>query len=305
MIALARRFQFVSEVYDGGFPAISCDGLVAGASLDLTHWQGNHTPVQYKADTSTEIALNFALSPEAFEDWADAVVVNNHFDTDGVLAAWVVLDPEIAAPCRELLVAAAEAGDFDEWPALDSGLWLDAAIRALAAGADDDEQAYAQVLPQLPELVRRVEERRDLWGKEWDDLQAAVVALEGGRVRAERRGVIGIMTHASGQPEVPGPLLARRFLPGARRYLLVFEREGGQFDYRYERPHYAWADTVVRPVLAEPDAAALAELLGPKWTDSGLPGMTGIVRTRRPTKEAPDALLLRLLEGDARASAKV
>jgi hypothetical protein len=91
MIALARRFQFVEESYKGNVPAISCDGLVPGASLDLTHWQGNRTPSQYKADTSTEIALNFVAAPESGERWADAVVVNNHFDTDGVLAAWVVL----------------------------------------------------------------------------------------------------------------------------------------------------------------------------------------------------------------------
>jgi hypothetical protein len=299
MITVARRFQFVSEVYDGGFPAISCDGLVPGAALDLTHWQGNHTPVQYKADTSTEIALNFVSSPEAFDDWADAVVVNNHFDTDGILAAWVLLEPERATACRDLLVAAAEAGDFDEWPALERGIWLDAAIRALGSAADHDEGAYATVFPQLPDLVRRIDERRDLWGQEWGDLQAAVAALDSGRLRAQARNGIGILFHPSGQDEVPGPLLARRFLPGARRYLLVFERVTGQFDYRYERPHYAWAETVVRPVVPEPDAGALAEALGPEWTDAGLPGMTGVVRTRIPLNEPPESVIQRLVEFDS------
>ena len=61
-------------------------------------------------------------------------MVNNHFDTDGLLSIWVLLDPERALACRDLLVAAAEAGDFDEWPTLDRGLWLDAAIRALGSG---------------------------------------------------------------------------------------------------------------------------------------------------------------------------
>jgi hypothetical protein len=298
MMALARRFQFVAESYEGDRPAISCDGLVPGASLDLTHWQGNRTPPQYKADTSTEIALNFASSPEASELWSDAMVVNNHFDTDGILSIWVLLDPELAAASRDLLVAAAEAGDFDEWPALERGLWLDAAIRALGAAAADDEEAYARALPQLPELVRRLDERRDLWGQEWDDLQASVAALQSGRLRAERRDTIGILIHSGGQSEAPGPLLARRFLPGARRYLLVFERKGDQFDYRYERPRYAWADTVVRPILPEPDAGALADALGPEWTDAGLPGMTGIVRTRRPSNEPPDALTERLVQLD-------
>jgi hypothetical protein len=298
MIALARRFQFVDDSYRSELPAISCDGLVPGAALDLTHWQGNHTPSQYKADTSTEIALNFAFAPEASELWAEAVVVNNHFDTDGILSVWVLLEPERAAECRELLVAAAEAGDFDEWPALDRGLWLDASIRAIGSMAADDEAAYKTALPQLPELVRHVDERRDLWGKECDDLQKSVEALQSGRLQAQRLDAIGIMIHAIGQPEVPGPLLARRFLPNTRRYLLAFERERGKFDYRYERPRYAWADTVVRPVLPPPDAAALACLLGPEWTDAGLPGMTGIVRTRIPLNEPPDALGTRLMRLD-------
>jgi hypothetical protein len=117
-----RRFEFVEDAYDGRVPAISCDGLVSGAALDLTHWQGNRTPEKYKADTSTEIALKFVDTPEAREQWANAVVVNNHFDTDGVLSVWTLLDPASAQAQRELLIAAAEAGDFDEWPEVEHGL---------------------------------------------------------------------------------------------------------------------------------------------------------------------------------------
>jgi hypothetical protein len=298
MTALDSRFQFVEDAYEAKIPAISCDGLVPGAALDLTHWQGNRTPSQYKADTSTEIALKFVGSPEAVDRWANAVVVNNHFDTDGLLSIWVLLEPEQAMAHRDLLVAAAEAGDFDEWPALDRGLWLDAAIRVLGSGAADDAHAYQTVLPELPELIRSLDERRDLWGREWDDLQAAVTALEVGHLRADSHGAIGVMIHPSGQPEAPGPLLCRCFLPGARRYLLAFERGDGRFDYRYERPHYAWADTVIRPVLPQPNAGALAAALGQQWTDEGLPGMTGIIRTVRPVSERPDAVARRLAQLD-------
>jgi hypothetical protein len=298
MTALASRFQFVEDAYEAKMPAISCDGLVPGAALDLTHWQGNRTPSQYKADTSTEIALKFVGSPEAVDRWANAMVVNNHFDTDGLLSIWVLLEPEQAMAHRDLLVAAAEAGDFDEWPALDRGLWLDAAIRVLGSGAADDAHAYQTVLPELPELIRSLDERRDLWGREWDDLQAAVTALEVGHLRADSHGAIGVMIHPSGQPEAPGPLLCRCFLPGARRYLLAFERGDGRFDYRYERPHYAWADTVIRPVLPQPNAGALAAALGQQWTDEGLPGMTGIIRTVRPVSERPDAVARRLAQLD-------
>jgi hypothetical protein len=289
-----RRFLFIEESYEGDVPTIGCDGLVPGAALDLTHWQGNRTPARFKADTSTEIALNFAKSPEAAKQWDRAVVINNHFDTDGILSIWVLLDPERAIPCRELLIAAAEAGDFDEWPAVERGIWLDAAIRALGTSSGDDAAAYRAVLPQLPDLIGRLDERQDLWGEEWDALLASVTALEAGRLRAERFGALGLLIHGRGEPEAPGPLLARRFLPGAARYLLAWERGGGRFDYRYERPRYAWADTVIRPKLPEPDAARLARALGPEWTAEGLPGMTGIVRTERTVAERPDLLVRRL-----------
>src|SRR6516165_600660 len=103
MIAHSRRFLFVDESYEGDFPAISCDGLVKGAALELTHWQGNRTPSQFKADTSTEIALKFVSSPEVSDRWASALVVNNHFDTDGVLSIWTLLEPERATARRDLL----------------------------------------------------------------------------------------------------------------------------------------------------------------------------------------------------------
>jgi hypothetical protein len=294
MITTGRRFEFVEELYKGDVPAISCDGLVPGSALDLTHWQGNHTPRRYKADTSTEIALSFVVSAEAREQWATALAVNNHFDTDGVLSVWTLIDPEAALARYDLLVAAAEAGDFDEWPALERGLWLDAAIRALGSRAGDDGAAYQAVLEQLPELIDGLDERRDLWGDEWDALQAAAAGLGSGRLRAEQVGAIGVLIHAVGEPEAPGPLLARRFLPEARRYLLVFERERGEYDFRYERPRYAWADTVVRPILAAPDGASLARALGPEWTSEGLPGMTGICGTTRAVADRPEVVVRRL-----------
>ncbi len=294
MINPGRRFEFVEESYEGDIPAISCDGLVPGSHLDLTHWQGNRTPARYKADTSTEIALNFVVSPEAREKWANAVVVNNHFDTDGVLSVWTLLDPEAALARRDVLVAAAEAGDFDEWPALERGLRLDAAIRVLGGRTGDDSAAYLTVLGRLPDLIESLDERRDLWGDEWDALQAATARLDSGYLRAEQFGAIGVLMHAVGERETPGALLARRFLPGAKRYLLAFERDGSVFDFRYERPRYAWADTVVRPILPAPDGGSLARALGPEWTSEGLPGMTAICGTERSVSDRPDAIVRRL-----------
>ena len=57
-----------------------------------------------------------------------ATVLNNHYDTDGLLSVWALLQPEAALQYRQLLVEASEAGDFDEWPASDEGLKLQFAI---------------------------------------------------------------------------------------------------------------------------------------------------------------------------------
>ena len=80
--------------------------------------------------------FEFRRLAEGANEWANATAVNNHFDTDGVLSVWTLLDPERTLANRELLIAAAEAGDFDEWPPLDRGLWLDAAIRALGVASE-------------------------------------------------------------------------------------------------------------------------------------------------------------------------
>jgi hypothetical protein len=295
MPTIARRFQFVPHAgaYHGPEPAIGCDGRVPGAALDLTHWQGNHTPDCFRADTSTEMALKFVAAPASFA-WADAVVVNNHFDTDGVLSIWTLLDPPHALAQRDLLIAAAEAGDFEEWPTPERGLWLDAAIRALAATARDEAESYAVVLPQLAELIATLDARRDLWGAAWDQLQRSKRSFDAGRLTIERHGPIGLARHAPGEPEAPGPLLARWLLPGSQRYLLAFDQGDGTWTYRYERPRYAWAVTVVRPQLPDPDAAALAQSLGEGWTADDLPGLTGLVQTLHPTPEPPEILLERL-----------
>src|SRR5687767_14392241 len=109
------RFEFYHEGLAGG-PLLSVDGTVDGA-LHLSHWEGNTTPEELRADTSTEIALNFAGWARR-DEWARGVevVTNNHFDADGVLSVWAVLNGGRALDLRGEMVAAAEAGDFSEFP---------------------------------------------------------------------------------------------------------------------------------------------------------------------------------------------
>ena len=119
-LSLTRSFRFVpygerAPATDG--PTISCDGRVPGSTLELTHWTDNATPDHLYADTSTECALRLARACARGEHaaLAHATVLNNHFDTDGVLSVWACLEPEAALAHAELLAEGAAAGDFGEW----------------------------------------------------------------------------------------------------------------------------------------------------------------------------------------------
>ena len=70
-----------------GVPNVAVDGRGnATTLLELSHWPGNLTPTQLKADTSTEIVLNCLRSPKRDEYLAGAEAVsNNHYDIDGLL----------------------------------------------------------------------------------------------------------------------------------------------------------------------------------------------------------------------------
>jgi hypothetical protein len=278
--------EFVFVPFGGRAPsgAIACDGLVSGAALDLSHWSHNRTPIHLKRDTSAEIALVFA-EERARHDLR--CVANNHFDTDGVLAIWAVLSPDLARAHRDLVVSAAVCGDFDEWPQDRRGVWLDAAIGVLA-GDRSDSRAYAHVLPMLDALVPSIGAREDLWGRAEADVEAAEAAVAAGRVHVEKRGRIAVVRHAPKTTELPGLVLSKLRPSGTDRVLLAFEEAPGAFRYRYELPRYAWADTVDRPKLKMPRRGPIRRALGDAWVIKGRKGMTGIAYTPEANARSPE-----------------
>ena len=76
--------------------------------LELSHWVPNRTPAKFKADTSTEICMNFVASGDLDYD----LVVNNHADVDGLLSVFTLLHPATALAHRPTIVSAAQMGDF-------------------------------------------------------------------------------------------------------------------------------------------------------------------------------------------------
>jgi hypothetical protein len=84
--------------------------------LELSHWVPNRTPERYRADTSTEICLNFDrehASEDIAREWD--LAVNNHLDCDGILSVYALVHSETALRHRETIIGAAQMGDFWAW----------------------------------------------------------------------------------------------------------------------------------------------------------------------------------------------
>ena len=79
----------------------------------LSHWRGSPKLPQLHDDTSTGIVLN-ALKGSLPQVHAYPYVTNNHFDVDGFLGIWSLMNPEEALAHESLLRKMALLGDFRE-----------------------------------------------------------------------------------------------------------------------------------------------------------------------------------------------
>ena len=190
------RFEFHSDAIDN-VPKLSVDGTVPN-SIHFSHWNGNETPSELKADTSTEIALNLVTSPNR-DDFTQGIdlVTNNHFDTDGMLSVWTVMTGERAAEYRDVLIAAAEAGDFSEYSSTD-GVRVSLAIQGsdqtiptddqgsplarLLAGEDinDDARCYELIMPELERVLTNINNYESLWLDGWKKIGEALDIFDRG-----------------------------------------------------------------------------------------------------------------------------
>jgi len=280
------RFEFYHAGLDNG-SKLSVDGTVSN-SIHFSHWEGNQTPDEVKADTSTEIALNLVASPNKQKlTQGVGLVTNNHFDTDGVLSVWTVLNGERALDLRGQLVPAAEAGDFSEF-STENGVRASIVIQgsdqaspnneagsplaAYLAGKEinDDAEAYELVLPEVERVLRNTGDYESLWRSGWEAIANAIESFEKGKSTVEEHhdAHLSLITLA---PEVFSP---SGFNPTrhAAPYTAISHYARGQifliatpfrdgWIYRIDYPYYSWAETVVRPEVKRHDFAGLISRL--------------------------------------------
>lgn len=271
------RFEFYSEAL-ADVPKLSVDGTVDN-SIHFSHWEGNTTPAEVKADTSTEIALNLVASPN-YSTLTNNIelVTNNHFDADGVLSVWTVLNGERALEYRDLLVSAAEAGDFSEHTS-DDGVRVSIVIQGsdqagsnndtppplagwIAGHEVDDARAYELVLPEVKKLLDDVNAYEPLWREGWNNVAAALESFARGesRVVEYEDSRISLITLA---PELMNPTMGISKHARGELFLIATPTTGG-WSYRLDYPYYSWAETVTRPSIRRRDLSRALSSLNEK-----------------------------------------
>ncbi len=283
---------------------ISVDGLVPN-SFHLSHWAGNETPAALKADTSTEIALNFISDPHYKSLFPNAnVLTNNHFDTDGLLAVFALLYPEKAEPLAKTLIETSEACDFSSFSS-ENGVQLNILIDQIchaeaspfrnkwrAFSGPKDSIYYKILLQELPDLIKRKDDYSDLWRGKFDKIVASMTLFEKRAIWVEEFNDVSLTVVVDDAK--PAPQAIDYYCKGD--IFLIIQERSGRYNYELSYRYYSWADTVRRPPILKIPTTHLAEYLNRnekeghgKWrsTTKGQPFDSTTVLSFTDNKGAP------------------
>lgn len=293
------------SISDENRRTISCDGRVEGVDLELTHWAGNKTPQHLYADTSTEIALKLAkLAPPMMEEYRpyhDALILNNHYDTDGVLSCWTCLEPEVARKYESLLVEGAAAGDFGEWTS-QAGMILNFCLENSAAEFKTDDVMYEKAYELLPALLDDIEcnhgsNYEHWWIEDWKAAEKSYKDYRNGAIRLTR-GPGKVVIVEEGNSGTLNCYALHRALVEENLWndttrILFASGIGDQKSYRYELVGHGWVQRLIdRPhIPAVKDAEKLVQQMNKLhgsdvWT-SKAGSLIGVCRTIEDIDEKP------------------
>jgi len=292
-----------------GLPHIIVDGAAQEDTvLTLSHWPGSNSPAEFRADTSTEMVLNYLATPGAQKRYAPRVraVSNNHFDEDGLCAVWALLHPDLAARQRDLLIDVATAGDFSTYRRPQAAKvvftirsYADPHTSPLAGKLQGEDQAgsarYQALLPLLEGFFHDTERYGPYWDAEWSAMLKSKTAMVTGQV--ELREIPHVDLAVAQAPEWLHPMVLYN---STQRLRVLTALPGGFYllRYRYE----SWVQFVSRPVMPRVDLAPLLPRLqklersGARWTFEGLSAPTPALLPVEPDGQpAPSSLGLKTL----------
>jgi hypothetical protein len=292
------NMRFVPYERLDGSPNIIVDGSAGpGTILTLSHWPKSGTPASLKRDTSAEIVFAYLDSPSAYVP-AD-IASNNHFDEDGLIGIFTLVDPATAEKYRELLLDAARAGDFGVFKRRDAAR----IAFTISAYADPDtsplpaelfalpypemaSQLYGQLLELMPNLLTNIGAYKQHWEAEDQKLAASEELIEQGRITIEEKPALDLAVaripedltaqpvHRFTQKRLAEchPFTLHSRTPCTR--LLIIQGQHIEFQYRYE----SWVQLASRRPPARIDLNPLARELNQEETSGGLWAFDGVER---------------------------
>jgi hypothetical protein len=284
----AMNRYFVSFAQLRQQPTIVVDSVGLGAVLTLAHWRAAPTPEPLRDDTSAGSALRALHQPETSGLEAQAVTAN-HFDIDGFVGVWSLLNPVLALQYEELLRMVAVLGDFREinWvhPLADTALqlvcWLNAEEKTrfyepfgapIHRRREDEASAekFEWFLPRFAEILQHPEAGRAAWQPEYDRVKAAIAQLREPLTMLRRYPEIGLAVVETLEP-VPYYAL---FGPTTGSDIVLSMYAGNCYELEYK--YTTWIDLESRPTLPRltltPLVARLNELetSGQTWAADGI-----------------------------------
>ena len=279
-------------------PTIVVDSVGNGAVLTLAHWRGASTPACLRDDTSAGSVLR-ALHWPGTPGLVAAAVTANHFDVDGFVGVWSLLNPEVALPHEELLRMVAKLGDFREidWShaladhALQLVCWLNAEEKArfyepfgapIRRRREDEAsvEKFVWFLPRFAELLENPEIGRAAWQPEYERVKRAVSAMQGPTTKRRCYPEIGLVIIDT-PAAVPYYAL---FGPTAGFDIVLSLYEGNRYELEYK--YTTWIDLESRPTLPRISLAPLVVRLNElenssqTWAADGITDTGPLLRLR-------------------------
>jgi len=253
-------------------PHLSVDGMTPQGP-NLSHWPGNRTPPQWKADLSTAIALRFARAPadeQAIFLGDVELVVNDHYDTDGFGSLLAILRPDVASQREELLLAAAATGDFGTFHTA-RAFAIDRIVARLAKpespvhGAfgsitDESERSLARYTWLIEHATSVLDHPGGFAPLYADELAQVQLEIDAGLRGAIERRRYADLDFAAVTSRAPQHRMTLNTLAGAHRVLHVQnDRDGPR--YRYHDRTESWFELVTFHALPRVDLRPLAARL--------------------------------------------
>jgi len=278
--------------------------------LVLSHWRNAPTPNALRADTSAGIVLNAIRAdiPELEIPYVTA----NHFDIDGFIGVWSLLNPEQALEQEELLRQVAHIGDFRELDlnhplageALKLVCWINAKEKELfwpPFGAEEQAESEVTLCPKkfsyFLKTFSRVLNDPDWERGSWEDEVGSALLgyreMFNPKTKLSRHPELGLIIVETPHPIHYYGLFSRTI--GFDIVLSCYEQNRYELEYKYT----TWVDLASRPTLPRMNMAPLADSLnqleesGYTWTCDSITETGPILRlegkdlTRAQTFDSP------------------